>query len=515
MNEHMCSKKWLCIIFISFVIVSCSVNRFPPDENISHRGFYSTEIAAKDSLYSFEIDKDVYIESLYSKIEALNITIDSLKSEIEFTSSRIFINDEFEIPYKYSFAGVEFDLTNDRIRNKLQNIYNSEIRRAHQFIPRSGIYFDFFESVFKKYDIHPDVKYLAVAESNLNYMAYSQASAAGIWQFIPSTARLYNLTINSYLDERLNIFKATDAACRYLIQAHQQLKNLGVDDWLVTLASYNAGIGGISRTIREQQGRDFFSLIMRVEETNNYIWRAIATKMIFEYEALIFDEIFERMPPLLETAQIKMVQVNGYYDLAEWAIAQGTTASIIWELNPWINISRTRSGRYSRINHLIIPPGSYEILVPLDAIPDTAKIAEVERKFLVRSNAPFITGDSTQHRVQRGETLSGIARRYNVRVDDIRRWNNISGDRIIAGQILHLQANQASSQSSAPATSSASNAASSDAKRYTVQSGDTIGNIARKLGVSQTHLMNINGLQAVVRNGMEVVLIRPGQVLVY
>ena len=501
-----------------FIFVSCSVNRMQSEDRSAPYSYDFTNIADIDSLYLILYEKDRYIETLYSTIEQLSVTVDSLRSEIEFTSSRIFINDGFEIPMTYTFAGVEIDLSNDRIRNMLQNIYNIEVRRAHQFIPRSGIYWDLFDSVFEKYDIHPDIKYIAVIESNLNYMAYSQARAAGIWQFIPATARLYNLTINSYLDERRNIFKATDAACRYLVQAHSQLNALGVDDWLVTLASYNAGIGGISRTIREQQGRDFASLIMRVEETNNYIWRAVATKMIFEFENIIFDEPFERMTPLLQTANLVRVETNGYHDIAEWAIAKGTTTRHLWELNPWIDISRTRTGRYSQINHLILPPGVFEILVPIEAEPDIAKVAEAERKLLVRNNAPFITGNATQHRVQRGETLSGIARRYNVSVNDLRRWNNISGDRIIAGQTLNVQANQTTRQTTTTSTttsSSTSTSSTTGTRRYTVQSGDTIENIARRLGISQSQLMTRNNLQTVLRNGREVVIIRPGQVLEY
>ena len=506
---------------ILFAFISCTSNRLLEDDGISFYRFDYLGVTDIDSLYNKLLERDDYIDSLYSSIEYLIVTIDSLRSEIEYNSSRIFINDEFEIPMSYSFAGVEVDLSNDRVRSMLQNIYNSELRRAHQYIPRSGIYWDYFDSVLSKYGIHPDVKYIAVIESNLNYMAYSQAGAAGIWQFMPATARSFNLTVNSYLDERRNIFKATDAACRYLLQAHRELNVLGVDDWLVTLAAYNAGVGGVSRAIREQQGRDFASLILRVEETNNYIWRAIATKMIFEYENLIFDEPFERMPPLLETAYVVEIEVNGYHDLADWAIAMNTTTRQLWELNPWINISRTRSGRYSEINHLIIAPGLHEILLPLDAEPDPDKIEIATRGLAVQNNAPFITGNATQHRVQRGETLSTIARRYGVSANDIRRWNNIRGDMIYAGQVLNLQSTRVTEQvalqttPTEPISNPTADTSSGETKQYTVRSGDTIGSIARDLGVTQAHLMTRNNLEVILRNSREVVIIRPGQVLEY
>jgi membrane-bound lytic murein transglycosylase D len=499
---------------------------------------------------------------------------------------------------RFSFAGVDIDLSNDRVRSKLQGIFNIELRRAHQFIPRSGTYFPVFAPIIESHGIHPDIKYMAIVESNLSAMAHSPVGASGLWQFMPATARSMNLTINSHLDERRNVFRATDAACRYLLQNHRQLANLGVDCWLVTLATYNAGLGNMTRTIREQQGRDFFSLIMRVDETNNFVWRMIATKLIFEYEDVIFERPFERMPPLMETTRLERVVTNGHHDLSEWAIAQGTNIRELWELNPWISISRTRAGRFSQINHLIIPPGTWDVLVPIEAERDGARIASAETRFLQRNAAPAATG--ARHTVRRGETLGGIARRYNVSVDNLRRWNNISGDFIREGQVLVVAAqaaqgttaqgssnqgvtastirhtiqsgetlggiarrysvtvedlrrlnnlrgdtiiagnvllvNSRNTTASAPAATTASGASPatttasgaspatttaqvpsyvSQGGRYTVREGDTLVDIASRLNVSLAHLLALNNLQTENRNGVDIVVIRPGQVLEY
>jgi membrane-bound lytic murein transglycosylase D len=380
------------------------------------------------------------------------------------------------------------------------------------------MYFCLFDEVIESYGLHTDIKYLAVAESHLNYMVYSQASAAGIWQFIPSTGRLFGLKIDSYVDERRNIFKATDAACRYLIQAHRDLARLGVDDWLITMAAYNSGIGNISRTIREQGAKEFSQLIMRVEETNNYIWRAIAIKMIFEFEDEIFANRFNRMPRLLDTAKLVPVEVNGYHDLLEWAAAQGTNITAIWELNPWINISRTRTGRYSQINHLIIAPGTHELLIPITSEPDATKVAAAETKLKQKNNAPFLTGPSQNYKVVRGDTLNGIARRFGVKVEDIRRWNNLSGNTIYAGQTLRLQGTSSTTSTPAVAsttTSSSTSSTTTGSNVYTVQSGDTLRSIAEKLGTTSANLINLNNLTSEKRNGMDIVIIQPGQVLKY
>jgi membrane-bound lytic murein transglycosylase D len=519
-TKHNKLHKLMMIVFL--LISGCAVGS-NKNQQLTKTGY--AVIAEVDSLYQLIVYKDSYIDSLHIVIDFLNSQVDSLVTELEITNSKVLVNDTFTIPYRYSFAGVELDFSNDRVRQKLQSIFNTERRSARTYIPRSSIYFDLFDEVIESYGLHPDIKYLAVAESHLNYMAYSPASAAGIWQFIPSTARSFGLKIDSYVDERRNIFKATDAACRYLIQAHRELARLGVDDWLITMAAYNSGVGNMSRTIREQGAREFSQLIMRVEETNNYIWRAIAIKMIFEFEEEIFVNRFERMPKLLETAKLVQVEVNGYHDLLDWAAAQGTNITAIWELNPWINISRTRTGRYSQINHLIIAPGTHELLLPITSEPDATRVAAANTKLLERNNAPFLTGPGQTYKVVRGDTLNGLARRFGVSVENIRRWNNLSGNTIYAGQTLRFQGTSTtattsntparattSTTTSAPTTTSST---TNSTNVYIVQSGDTLRSIAEKLGTTSANLISKNNLTSVKRNGMDIVIIHPGQKLLY
>jgi len=496
-------RKLIILFVLIIFLVSCSYLAHHQRETQPIKPNYSDE-----SMYEILLYKDSCIDSLLSQIDALTIQVESLTQEIEMTYTKVLVNDTFEIPASYSFAGVEVDLTNERVRARFESIYESELKRAHQFIPRSGQYFALMDKILEEHGLHSDLKYLAVAESNLSSMAMSPARAGGIWQFIPSTAKLYNLKIDSYLDERRNIFKSTEAACKYLLRAHAELSSQGVDCWLVTIASYNAGVGNILRSVREQNGYDFFSLIMRVEETNQYVWRAIATKMIFEYESEIFAKTFERYQSLLEANQLVFLESNGYYNLSEWASAYGTNINTLWELNPWINISRTNSGRYSKINHLIIPPGKYGILVPNDVHTDYERVAAVEKKYLVKNNSAFLNGDASRHKVQKGETLSGIANRYHVRVSDIKKWNNLKNDMIIVGQVLYLQAKV---NSSSVTQSSVSDSSGS----YRVNSGETLDGISKKLGVSSKYLMSKNNLSVKRQNGRDVVIIIPGQVLEY
>ncbi|MBW6515636.1 MAG: LysM peptidoglycan-binding domain-containing protein [Candidatus Cloacimonetes bacterium] len=510
-----------CLIFIILItafLSGCStiLNYFPQreiekettiiEEPVSQVAQDLSDYAYLKSIYSDDVNellnlvyyKDKKIDSLYTLIEYLYFKTDSLYQDLDYFNGRVMINTDFEIPKSFVFAGRVFDISNDRIYHKFSEIFDQELKAAHRFIPRSSIYFPLFDEVFTSHGVPLDVKYLAIAESGLSSMATSSVGAGGIWQFMPSTARQYDLRIDNFIDERRNIFKATDAAARYLINSYQFMQNLGSDDWLLAMCAYNAGNNGVARVMREQQANDFFDLIMRVDETNRYVWRAAAIKLIFENEELLFGKRFKREPSLLEVTRIETLNLNGYYQLNDWVQAQGTVLRRIWELNPWINLSQRQRQRYSAINDMVLPPGEYEILVPKESDKNEEQLARIERGFLDRNAGYF-----THHTVQRGDTLYDIARRYNTTVANIRSINNLQGNTIYPGQRLQILGSP-----SAGGSGSGSNI-------YVVQSGDSLDSIARKLNVSLSHLLTRNNLSVQERNGRRIVIIHPGQRIHY
>jgi membrane-bound lytic murein transglycosylase D len=475
----------LSILFIA----SCSVNKLTNEEQ-------QYEAMAEDSSENREsvlAEKNVAIDSLSMLVENLYFMVDSLMYELDVANSRVAVNTEFQIPDRFMFAGREFDFSNDRVYAKFERIFAQELKSAHRYIQRSGIYFDIFEEYFEKYDIPSDAKFLAVAESDLNAMATSHVGAAGIWQIMPSTAKGLGLQINSFIDERRDIFKATDAAARFLRGNYNFLAERGAEDWLLAMSSYNAGVGNISRAIREQQAYDFFDIMMRTDETHHYLWRAVAIKMIFEHEVEIFGQRFTRDLPLREQTRVETLNLKGHYKIDNWAAAQGTSVRRIWELNPWIKIYQRSQGRYSAINDVVLPPGDFTILVPIEAEKDRVELERITKQFQ-NENAGYFT----HHIVQKGDTLFGIARKYNTSVSSLRRLNGLNSDLIRPGQKLYLF--------DAP-----SGSASSSTNTYEVKSGDTVSTIAQKLGVSTNHLITMNNL----RNNNGVVLIYPGQKLSY
>ena len=447
-----------------------------------------------DSLQLEITEKNIIIDSLYNTIEELDFTVDSLYQALEVANSRVAVNQNFIIPDSINFAGRTFDLTNERIFDKFETIYKQELRVAHKFIPRCGTYFAYFDSVFSHFNIPLDTKYLAIAESRLSPMAGSRVGALGIWQFMPSTAKGFGMQIDSFIDERRNVFMATPAAAKYLLNARTYLKDRGTEDWLLAMSSYNAGVGSIAKVIRQQEVYDFFDLLMRVDETHNYVWRAVAIKMIIENEEEIFGKKFERKEPILENAHLIDLTFKGHYKIDEWAKAQGTSIGKILEMNPWIKIYKRNRVKYSAVNDVVLPPGKYLILIPKENIVNKELLAKIEKQFL-NENAGFFT----HHIVKRGDNLYDIARKYKTTVSHIKGLNHLSSNIIQPGQKLKLYG------------TSSSGSVQKTNNYHTVKKGDTVGTIAQNLGISQKKLISKNNLK--VRNG--IVMIYPGQKLYY
>ena len=476
------------------VVFGCALIRnVEPIQSVESTSTEYSNIAA-DSLRQEINDRNILIDSLYILLEESDFTIDSLYQVLEIANSRVAVNLDFIIPDSIIFAGRTFDLTNERIFDKFETIYKQELRVAHQFIPRCGKYFAYFDSVFSKYNIPLDTKYLAIAESRLSPMAGSRVGALGIWQFMPSTAKGYGMRLDSFIDERRNVFLATPAAAKYLLNARSYLKERGTDDWLLAMSSYNAGVGSIAKVVRQQEVYDFFDLLMRVDETHKYVWRAVAIKMIVENEEKIFGNKFERKEPILENAYLIDLTLKGHYKIDDWAKAQGTSIGKILEMNPWIKIYKRSRVKYSAINDVVLPPGKYSVLIPNGNGVDKELLANIEKRFL-NKNAGFFT----HHIVKQGDNLYNIAKKYKTTVSRIKSLNHLNSNVIHPGQKLKLYG-----------TTSGGTVQKTN-NYHTVKRGDTVGTIAQKLSISQKNLITRNNLKT--RNG--VIMIYPGQKLYY
>ena len=197
------------------------------------------------------------------------------------------------------------------------------IKRANRLFPQ-------IEPILKRMGVPDDLKYLMVIESNLDPQAQSSAGAAGLWQFIQSTGRAYGLEVNANIDERFNTEKATEAACRFLLEAYEKYGN-----WMTVAASYNGGQQGMDRRIELQHETDAMNMWL-VDETSRYMFRLLAAKMMFEDPSL-FGFKFKRedlYPYIPVKEQIKIT--DPVDDLVAFAEEHNITYADLKRANLWL-----------------------------------------------------------------------------------------------------------------------------------------------------------------------------------
>lgn len=252
-----------------------------------------------------------------------------------------------EVPKSITFADQKIDLDRidmwerlDRELTSLSYTHGSTLltlKRANRFFP-------ILAPILKENGLPLDFLYLACTESMLDIRAYSPAKAAGLWQFIPATGRSYGLEINDYVDERLNIEKATVAACKYLKESYSKYGN-----WESVACAYNAGNGRITSELSKQQVSSAFDLHL-VSETSRYMFRILAYKMILENPRKYGFCVTENQ--LYQPIECDIVEVNSAVsDWATWAKNHGITYAQLREQNPWIQAKylKNASGKVYKV----------------------------------------------------------------------------------------------------------------------------------------------------------------------
>ena len=237
-----------------------------------------------------------------------------------------------KIPESVTFAGKKIDLTREDMYERYDRELTSmaythgntllTLKRANKYLP-------VLLPILRQNNIPEDIVYLAFIESNLNPLALSAAKAAGMWQFMATTAKEYGLEVNDYVDERYDIEKATRAACRYLKKAYSRFGN-----WESVAASYNGGMARVSKELEAQDETSAYNLHL-VDETNRYMFRLLAMKEIMENPArygFVLDDSQLYYPARYET-----VKVSGPVDdWVAWAKEHGIDYRTLREHNPWI-----------------------------------------------------------------------------------------------------------------------------------------------------------------------------------
>ena len=212
----------------------------------------------------------------------------------------------------------------------LKNIYWQS--NTMLYFKRANKYFPIIEDILAKNNIPDDFKYLALIESGFEYTV-SPSGAAGFWQIMRGTAREYGLEVNYAIDERYNLKKSTEAACKYLKKAYQEFGS-----WTMAAAAYNMGINGVRRNIKKQGTNNYFNLHLN-DETSRYVFRIIVIKEIMENPRK-YGFVF-RESDLYTYAETKKVRIDSTIaDLYSFAKEQNINYKILKKYNPWLRISK-------------------------------------------------------------------------------------------------------------------------------------------------------------------------------
>jgi len=337
---------------------------------------------------------------------------------------------------------------------------------------RSGKYRPQIVAALEEAGLPTELSWLPLIESGYNVVALSPARALGLWQFIPSTGYKFGLNRDLHIDERMDSFKSTQAAIAYLKELHQMF-----GDWTTVLAAYNCGEGRVMRTIRNQNINyldNFWDLYGKLPaETARYVPRFLATLQIVKNpEKYGLDSIELDCPMEFET-----VEVSKQFHLRDIAKSINTDESILKDLNP-------------ELRHSILPPESYTLKVPpgTGAIL-TAALDSIQACSLPQAKAQRPIQKLKYHKVKSGESLSAIARKYNVSLKQIVRANRIKSNKsIFAGQSIKI-----------PVSGSASSASKNPAPRkqslrHVVKRGDSLWNIANRYGTTTQKIQKSNKL---------------------
>jgi membrane-bound lytic murein transglycosylase D len=395
-------------------------------------------------------------------------------------------------------------------------------------LERGGRYTDMIRRVLREEGVPQDLMYLAQAESAFQPQAVSRAGARGIWQFMPYRGEEYDLERSYWIDERSDPEKATRAAARHMRDLYKMF-----GDWYLVMAAYNSGPMNVSKAIERTGYADFWELQKRhalPKETQNYVPIIIAMALVAKAPALYGVHVDAEKPVKVET-----IKLRHPIDLRLVADATGAELSDLRLLNP--QLLRTVTPNQPRFD-LKLPAGvatRFEenvVQVPEDkwtnwrlhtvesgeSLSDIARnyrvtvpAIEVANHFQAHATVPsgFLLNVPTtppvvkmvHYRVQRGDTLEGIADRFDVTVAELKRWNHISGGHVPRGARLRIYAGSGSagtatksSQKSRPTvqTVSTRNAETPEALQHRVKPGETLYSIARTYRTTVSALRQSN-----------------------
>ncbi len=462
--------------------------------------FVKDDLAAcVDSLWLKELTNlDIY-NNLTEDIQTINID-----EKVDYELSTDLLKARLQAMDEKSPFHIEY---NQGLENIIKSFLKNRKRSFERLMAVSEYYFPLFEEAFDKQNVPLEIKYLAVVESALNPKAVSRVGATGLWQFMYQTGKQYGLKIDSYVDERSDPLKASEAAAQYM-------KNMYAifGDWDLVLASYNSGPGNVAKAIRRSGGQQNYWNIRKnlPKETQGYVPAFLATMYIYEYhkEHGIVPEKAPIKHFATDTVMIKrQMSFKQISELIDIPVAQ------LQVLNPSYRLNIVPAYK-DQTHFLRLPQDKMAIFTS-----NESKIyAYVDKEASLREKPfqivrPIVAQDSVNtfqklaqakvryYRVKRNDNLSTIAQKYDVKVEDLKKWNNIRGNKVAYGKNLKINGIETDQSSTAVAKVELDkkgvqkdSAGVASASFYVVQKGDNLSAIAKKFNVTVAEIQEWNKL---------------------
>lgn len=370
---------------------------------------------------------------------------------------------------------------------------------ARIVLGRSKLYFDMYEAKLAEHKLPLELKYLSVIESGLRPQVKSRAGALGLWQFMYGTGKMFGLKDNSYIDERMDPEKSTDAACRYL----KQLYNI-YGDWNLALAAYNAGPGNVNKAIRRSGNKTTYWEVRPFlpKETQGYVPNFIAAAYLLTYHAehnIIPAEAAIHYAELDTLCLSRGVHMSTITKLTGWGEEEIKALNPIYKHSfiPETTPNQCIYGPIKQIGKLVsledslyrLEESIYNAPRTPVIIPTTPPDPLIEKDSSVVAENPGSTpaGNTFYHKVQAGETLMSISTKYETTVNKVMSLNGLSSTNIYVGQRLKIESEKGAITQT-PVASTPAN----QTKYYSVKSGDTFGKIAQRHGKSISQLRQLN-----------------------
>lgn len=325
--------------------------------------------------------------------------------------------------------------TDAYVMKRIQSFLRSR-RDTEKMIGRSATYFSIFDQKLHEYKLPEELKYITVLETELSPSVVSHAGATGIWQLMPDVRSEFGLRIDNTVDERLDLLRATEAALKDIKRMYNAYEN-----WELTLAGYNCGVGNLGRAMKKARSRDFNTVKKHLpQETQNYIPKFVAFTYLMKYYQ------YHGLKPQLPKVDLQVidnVKVYKYVSLSSVAQVTGLPQSIIESLNPQYRegyIPATEQGLNLFVPRRVMGAVN-DLLSSVEGSQPSGGSFNVS-SVVIDENLPKLDDDpdyfKTTYTVGSGETLETLAEVFNCAPYNIMLWNDLSSSYLSAGQELVL-----------------------------------------------------------------------------